>query len=250
MEGQAPNAGAADVQVRRIGQETEVIVDKAVYGAASHGEVQTVADVVWKLGKEVTEVWMPVDAEADIASLRELATRPLREALIKGLASQVYTIWHWLEMKSVPLVIHLVKQELHRAGRGNHEADGVAQAVDKEQEPDRRVPKRKEHLHMMHLPQRMGDEERARGVVEEDRGRRELRVYPQPVHMLVQVRWGPEVVALSEYLKGRVGQQVHFPNELRPETLPKGLQTRQIQAFTGQVPVRETIIRWSRHSGM
>ena len=87
-------------------------------------------------------------------------------------------------------------------------------------------------------------------MVEEDRGRRELRVYPQPVHMLAQVRGGPEVVELSGYLEGKVGQQVHFPNVPRPETLPKRPQTRRLQAVTGQVPLRETIMRWYRHRGM
>ena len=102
----------------------------------SHGEVQAVADVVGKIGEDVQEVWMVVDAEADMASLSRLANRPLHEALGTGLASQVYTIWHGLEMKKVPLVLHLVKQESHRAGVGNHEADGAAQAVQKEQEPE------------------------------------------------------------------------------------------------------------------
>ena len=37
---------------------------------------------------------------------------------------------------------------------------------------------------------------------------------------------------------------------LRPETLPKRLQTRRLQAITGQVPVRETIMRWYRHKDM
>ena len=72
-----------------------------VYGAASHGEVQAVADVVGKIGEDVREVWMVVDAEADMASLRRLASRPLHEALGTGLASQVYAIWHGLEMKKV-----------------------------------------------------------------------------------------------------------------------------------------------------
>ena len=75
-------------------------------------------------------------------------------------------------------------------------------------------------------------------------------MYPQPVHMLAQVRGGPEVVELSEYLDGKVGQQVHFPNVLRPEKPPKRLQTRRLQAVRGQVPVRETIMRWYRHKGM
>ena len=48
----------------------------------------------------------------------------------------MYAIWYGLEMRKVPLVIPLVKQESHRAGVGNHEADGAAQAVDKEQEPE------------------------------------------------------------------------------------------------------------------
>ena len=61
---------------------------------------------------------MVVDAEADMTSLRRLATRTLHEALGTGLASQVYKKWHGLEMKKVPLVIHLVKQESHRAGVG------------------------------------------------------------------------------------------------------------------------------------
>ena len=186
---------------------------------------------------------MVVDAEADMASVRRLASRPLHEALGTGLTSQVYAIWHGLEMKKVPLVINLVKPESHRAGVGNHEADGAAQAVDKEQEPEWRVPGREEHLHLVHMTWRVGDEEKARWLVEEDRGKQELRVYPQPVHMLAQVRGGPEVVELNEYLEGKVGQRVHYPSVLQPETLPKRLQTRRLQAITGQVPVRETIMR-------
>ena len=58
------------------------------------------------------------------------------------------------------------------------------------------------------------------------------------------------MVKPSEYLEGKVGQRVHFPNVLRPEALPKRLQTRRPQAITGQVPVRETIIRWYGHKGM
>ena len=75
-------------------------------------------------------------------------------------------------------------------------------------------------------------------------------MYPQPVHMLAQVRGGPEVVELNEYLEGKVGQRVHYPSVLPPETMPKRLQTRRLQAITGQVPVRETIMRWYRHKGM
>ena len=150
----------------------------------------------------------------------------------------------------MPLVIHLVRQESHRAGVGNHEADGAAQAMDKEQEPEWRVPERKEHLHLVHIPPGVGDEQKARWVVQEDRGKQELRVYPQPIHMLAQVQGGPEVVELNEYLEGKVGQRVYYPNVLRPETLPKRLQTRRLQAITGQVPVRETIMRWYRHKGM
>ena len=71
------------------------------------------ADMVGKIGEDVQEVWMVVDAEADMTSLRRLANRPLHEALGTGLASQVYTIWHGLEMRNVPLVIELVKQESH-----------------------------------------------------------------------------------------------------------------------------------------
>ena len=117
-KGQPPMARAAAVRVRGGGQVTESVVEKMVYGAASHGEVQAVADVVGEIGEEVREVWMVVDAEADMASLRRLASRPLHEALGTGLASQVYAIWHGLEMKKVPLVIHLVKQDSDRANWG------------------------------------------------------------------------------------------------------------------------------------
>ena len=221
VEGQPSKAEAAAVRIMGVRQVTESVVEKMVYGAASHGEVQAVADVFRELGEEVREVWTVVDAEADMASLRRLANKPLHEALGTGLASQVYAIWHGLEMKKVPLVIHLVTQESHRAGVGNHEADGAAQAVDKEQEPEWRVPERKEHHHLVHIPPRVWDEEKARWVVEEDRGKQELRVYPQPVHMLAQVRGGPEVVELNEYLEGKVGKWVHYPSVLRLEMLPK-----------------------------
>ena len=177
-EGQPPKAGAAAVQVKGLGKETESIVHEVVYEAASEGEVRTVAEVFRKLGEDVQEVWMVVDAEADMASLRRLAYRPLHEALGTGLASPVYTIWHGLGMRKVPLVIHLVKRKSHRGGVGNHQADGAAQAVDKEQEREWRVPERRDHLHLIHIPPRVRDEERARPVVQEERGRRELRVYP------------------------------------------------------------------------
>ena len=94
VEGQPPKAGAAAVRVRGMGQVTESVAEKVVYGAASHGEVQAVADVVGEIGEEVREVWMVVDAEGDMASLRRLANRPLHEALGTGLESQVYAIWH------------------------------------------------------------------------------------------------------------------------------------------------------------
>ena len=170
VEGQPPMAGAPAVRVKGVGQVTESVVEKMVYGAASHGEVQAVADVVGKRREEVREVWMMVDAEADMASLRRLASRPLHEALGTGLASQGYAIEHGLEMTRLPPVIHMVKQESHRAGVGNHEADGAAQAVDKEQEPEWKVPERKEQIHLVHIPPRVGEEEKARWVVEEDRG--------------------------------------------------------------------------------
>ena len=102
----------------------------------------------------------------------------------------------------------------------------------------------------MNIPPRVGDEEKARLVVEEDRGKQELRLYPQPVHMLAQVRGGPEVVELEEYLEGKVGQRVHYPSVLRPEALPNQLQTRRLQTITGQVPVRETIMRRYRDKDM
>ena len=63
----------------------------------------------------------------------------------------------------------------------------------------------------------------------------------------VTQRWPRGSEPASE---GKVGQQLHFPNVLRPETLPKRLKTRQLQAVTSQVPVRETIMRWCRHRGM
>ena len=62
-------------------------------------------------------------------------------------------------MRSVPLVVHLVEQASQRAGIGNHQADGAAQAVDMEQEPEWRSPERNEHLHMMHIMLRAGEEE-------------------------------------------------------------------------------------------
>ena len=65
---------AAAIQVKGIGQETESIVDKVVYGAASHGEVQTVADVVGKLGEDVKQVWMVVNAAWRIQETSQQAT--------------------------------------------------------------------------------------------------------------------------------------------------------------------------------
>ena len=51
VEGQPPKAGAALVRVTGVGQETESMVDKMVYGAVSHREVLAVAHVVGKIGE-------------------------------------------------------------------------------------------------------------------------------------------------------------------------------------------------------
>ena len=64
------------------------------------------------------------------------------------------------------------------------------------------------------------------------------------------VQGGSEVVELNEYLEGKLGQRVHYPSVLRPQPLPERLQTRRLQAITGQVPVREPIMRSYRHKGM
>ena len=40
VEGQPPKVRAAAIWVKGVGQETESMVDKMVYGAVSHGEVQ------------------------------------------------------------------------------------------------------------------------------------------------------------------------------------------------------------------
>ena len=87
LEGQAPKAGAAAIRYTRVGQETDSAVNKMVYGAASHGEVQAVADVVGRIGDDVPEVWMVVEVEADMASFRRPASRTLHEALGTGRAS-------------------------------------------------------------------------------------------------------------------------------------------------------------------
>ena len=81
VERQPPMAGAAAIRPKGVGQVTDSVVEKMVYGAASHGEVQAVADVDEEIEEDVREVWMVVDAEADMASLRRLASRPLHEAL-------------------------------------------------------------------------------------------------------------------------------------------------------------------------
>ena len=58
VEGQPPMAGAAAVRVKGVGRVTESVVEKMVYRAASHGEVQAVADVVGKIAGEIREVWI------------------------------------------------------------------------------------------------------------------------------------------------------------------------------------------------
>ena len=63
VEGQPPKVEAAAIRVNGVRQETESAVAKMVYGAASHAEVQAVADVVGKIGEDVREGWMVVDAE-------------------------------------------------------------------------------------------------------------------------------------------------------------------------------------------
>ena len=66
----------------------------------------------------------------------------------------------------------------------------------------------------------------------EDRGKRELRVYTQAEHMLAQVRGGPEVVELREYFEGKVGQRVHFPILLKPETVPRNASQKAANQTT------------------
>ena len=55
VEGQSPKAGAAAIRFTGVGKVTESVVDKMVHGAASHGEVQAVADMVGKIGEDIRE---------------------------------------------------------------------------------------------------------------------------------------------------------------------------------------------------
>ena len=166
IKGQPPKEGAPAVQVRGIGRVTEVIVDKVVYGATSHGEVQTAAHVVKRARNAVTVEWIVVVAEAHIASLRRLATQLLREVLRTGPGSEVYTISHGLETRRVPLVVHFVKKELHRTGVGNHEVGGAEQMVGMDKEPEWRVPEGNDHLPMIHIPPKVVEEDACHGGIE------------------------------------------------------------------------------------
>ena len=198
-----------------------------------------------RLETEVTELWLVVDAEADMATLRRVADKPMHEYLGTGQATQVFELWAALEDRHTPVTIHVVKQESHRCSTGNHKADAEAGRVIKTGEPVWRSPPTSEHLHLVLVPPKA---ERGMWVHGGERRKGDIRTYPQPVHMLAHQRGGPRMQWVDEYLRGKAGvSSIRYPNPLKPEDLPKHLQARGLQALTGQVPVRDTVLRWYRH---
>ena len=102
-------------------------------------------------------------------------------------------------------MIYVVRQESHRVGLENHEADGGTQMVDTESGPDLGVPEEADHLHLVHIPERVEDKGKARWMVYGgQRKGTELRVYGQPLQMLAHVRRGLEVPEVRRYLDQQV----------------------------------------------
>ena len=83
------------------------------------------------------------------------------------------------------------------------------------------MPERRDHLHMMHIPPTVGEEERARLVAEAKRGQKTVNSVPAASAHAGGSKRGVGSGGSEQIFKDRVGQQVHSPNLLRAETLPK-----------------------------
>ena len=94
-----PTVSCASVRITRRahGLNLENHTWATIYGPSSHGELHSLADAVTATPPPTTirlrNIWVVVDATADIHLTRRLADLPLHRALESGLTTQVLGLW-------------------------------------------------------------------------------------------------------------------------------------------------------------
>jgi hypothetical protein len=167
---------AAQASVSWTGREVHLLTASHIFGAASHGETQGVADVLETVPPEVEDLWLVVDSEADVHSLSRLAHLPLHQALATGLGTQVHAIFRALVGRVSHLRIHLVKVESHRFSALNHVADASAGWAWSALVPVLYAADDPGHTHLQHVPPRRSPSSRGAGLMRT--GRRKFRSRP------------------------------------------------------------------------
>jgi hypothetical protein len=145
---------AAQASVALTADGVRLVAVSHVFGAASHGEMQGVADALEVVPLEIEDLWLVVDSEADIHSLHRLAHLPLHQALATGLGTQVYAVYRALVGRATRLRIHVVKVESHRFSVINHVADSSAEWAWSALEPCLYASEDPGHTHLQHVPPR------------------------------------------------------------------------------------------------
>ena len=89
-----------------------------IFGASSHGELQTLAEAITATPPPATIwpriIWVVADATVNIHLTRHLADVPLHRALESGLTTQALGLWMAFRGMRPRYALHIVKQESNR----------------------------------------------------------------------------------------------------------------------------------------
>ena len=124
-----PTVGCAFVPVtqRADGLLVEHHTGATIFGASSHGELRTLADAVSATPPPTTirprNIWVVVDATADIYLTNRLVDLPPHRALETGLTTQAFGLWMAFRGMRPQDALHIIKKESHQYTYGNGRAD-------------------------------------------------------------------------------------------------------------------------------
>ena len=228
-----PMVGCASLRItRRVDcLDVEHHTGATIFGASSHGELRTLADAVTAIPPPATiqprNIWVVVDATADIHLTRRLADMPLHRALKSGLTTQALRLWMAFRGMHPQDALHIVKQESHSYTYGNGRADTHAKHQSTSHTPGLELVRldTPHHSHLQHLP-RIPSATQPPQCMPEDApytNRDKQYHYPTPIQQLATTLGH---LANTKLLR-RLEDSVHTPlyySALRPDSLPAHLQ--------------------------
>ena len=201
-----PSIAFASVRItrRKGGLHAEHHTGATIFGACPNGELRTLADTVTATPPPTTirpcNIWVVVDAMADIDLTKRLTDLPLHRAPESGLTTQALGLWIAFRGMHPLDALQIVKQESHCYTYSNGRADTHAKHQNTNHTP------RLEHVRL-----------------DGPHSRDKQYHYHTPIQQLANTLSHPANTELLQRLKDSVCTPLYY-SALRPDSLPAHLQ--------------------------